>query len=354
MALIRCESFDHFTTQSHLTGKGWTASGTITLEAAAGRRGTSNLRLTGSNGCWARRGIGASSAHQTGIVGFALSTNNINTGFAYFQIQDGATVHLEFDLDASGRFQARRGSGGTILATGTTVLPLNTYRYVEVKFTIDDTTGSVEMRLDGAAAAELSFSGDTRNGGSASFDGVAFFGQTASASSPFPRIDDFYVCNGVDSTGTHGIANNTFLGDVRVDAFVPSTGNGTNTGLTPSAGVDHGAMVDDATPDDGATYNSGSSVGLKDTYHYPDLTFTPATIFGVQGLNRAEKTDAGTREICNVIRSGGTDYDGATTIVLQNGNYFYGAEMWESDPATSLPWEIADVNALEHGMKITA
>lgn len=352
MALRRMESFDHLTTQAQLITKGWAVSGTITLEAAQGRRGTSNIRMTGSNGCTASRAMAAS--HASGVVGLALSTNNVNTGFDYVQILDsGGVAHLALGFDASGRLQVRRGSGGTILATGTTPLSINTYYYVEMKFTIDDASGLVKIRLNGSGSDELSFSGDARNGGLASWLTLRLHGQTTSGTSPDPRFDDIYMCDGVDSTGSHGIANNDFLGDFRCDAQIvqaDAIAAGSHADFTPSAGSDHGAMVDEASPNDDTDYNASSTVGHKDSYQIASLSSAPVTIFGAQVSTRARKTDAGAREIANLVVSGGNDYNGAQ--VALSTSYLYYQDMFESDPDTGLPWTAGGITDLQAGLEV--
>lgn len=349
MALRRTESFDSFTTLAQFATKpGWTVFGTPTLEAN-GRRSTRNLMCAGSNGCGAT--LSLPTADVSGVVGFAWQANNLNSGFPVFSIVDGATFHLSFEWDGANHLQCRRGLSGTVLATGTTAFITSTYYYIEIKHTIDNTTGYVEVRLNGSAVAELSFSGDTQNGGSAQWTGLAFHGQQFTVGSPSPKIDDVYLCDSVDSTATHGLPNNDFLGDCRCDFNPSSSGNGTNTDFTTSTGADHGALVDETTPNDDTDYNDGTALGNKDTYNLPSLSFTPSVIFGVQGFNYVKKTDAGARAICDVVRSGGADYDGAAQNL--STSYAYYTEMWESDPATAAPWDEAGVNALEHGLKVT-
>lgn len=353
MALVRCESFDHFTTQAQLTTKpGWTVSGTITIETTAGKRSTGNLRTAGSNGCTATLAIPA--AHASGVANLAFSTDSLDGAqeWEYFSIESGATVHLVVVVDSvTGTIRVRRGFGGTLLATGTAIISINTYYHVQFKFTIDNTTGSFEMRLDGNPVADVSFSGDTQNGGSANWDRIRFHGQQLNANSPFIRFDDIVLLDGVDSTGTHGIANNDFIGETRVDCLIGETGNGANTDFTPSTGADHGALIDETTPNDDTDYNTGTTVGHRDTYTLPALGFVPVTIFGVQSVNRLKKTDAGPRSIANVLRSDGINYDGADQSLTTS--YAFYTEVEESDPDTSAPWDPSAITALEVGVKVT-
>lgn len=345
----RIEGFSHFTTQAQMaTEPGWAITGTITVETNQGRNGQGNLRTAGSNGCHATYSL--LSPQATGLVNLAFSTDSVNAGYSYFRILDGATVHLDFLISAGGFLEVRRGAGGTVLATGTTTININTYYHCQLKFNIDNAAGTIALRLNGATSDELTFSGDTRNGGNATWDRLDLRGQELNANSPFIRFSDVVIGDQVDS-GVAGNPANDWLGDLRVLTKFPSTGNGTNTGLTCSAGSDHGALVDEATPNDDTDYNSGINVGDKDTYNFPTLGVSTASIPFVQPCWRAKKTDAGARSVCPVLRSGGSDHDGSDQSLTTS--YAYQEQGYHADPATGLPWDETAWNALEVGMKVT-
>lgn len=349
--IYRIEGFDHFTTQAQLiTEPGWSVTGTITIETNQGRNGTGNLRTTGSNGCHATYTIPTPQAN--GLVNLAFSTDSIGvtTEWDYFLIRVGTTVHLAISVDTTGKLLLRLGSGGALLDTGTTTIAPNTYYHVQMKFVIDDASGSFELRLDGSASAELSYSGDTRNGATATWDNIDFRGQSLNADSPFVRFDDVVLGDLTDS-GVAGNPANDWLGDLRVLTKFPETGNGANTGLTPSTGSDHGALVDESTPNDDTDYNSGLAVSDKDTYTFPTLGVSTSAIIAIEPVLRAKKTDAGSRSICPVLRSGGVDYDGADQALTTS--YAYYGQVYHDDPDTGLPWDETAWDALEVGMKVT-
>ena len=349
--IYRLEGFDHFTTQAQLiTEPGWSVTGTIGIETNQGRNGTGNLRTTGSNGCHATYTI--PTAKVNGLVNLAFNTDSIGvtTEWDYFLIRVGTTVHLAISVNTSGKLLLRRGSGGTLLATGTTTINAATYYHVQMKFVIDDVSGSFALRLDGATSDELSYSGDTRNGATATWDNLDLRGQELSADSPFIRFDDVVLGDLTDS-GVAGNAANDWLGDLRVLTKFASTGNGANTGLTPSTGSDHGALVDESTPNDDTDYNSGLNVNEKDTYAFPTLGVSTSAIIAIQPSLRVKKTDAGARSICPVLRSGGADYDGTSQAL--SISYTYYADVYHADPATGLPWDETAWDALEVGMKVT-
>ena len=335
MALKFVESFDHLTV-AQLTRK-WTSSSGGAL--TTGRNATNGLRLAGASEEVSKT---LASSHASGVIGFAfLPIGHIDSNH-FLEILDGATRHLTLRLDTSGHLVATRN--GTVLATGTAVISLAAYTYVEIKFTINDATGAVEVRLNGSASPDINVSGvDTRNGATATWNTFAFssVGTITGAS-----YDDIYVLDG------SGAANNDFLGDCRVECLLPSTGNGSNTDFTPSTGSDHGALVDEATPNDDTDYNASATVGHLDTYNYPSLSGTPEDIFGIQVLPCVRKTDAGARDVAPVVKSGATTSVGTT--VSPSTGYLYYPQIYETDPNTAAPWVSGGIDALEAGLKVIA
>jgi hypothetical protein len=259
-----------------------------------------------------------------------------------FEVREGTTVHVALSLNSSRQLVVRRGT--TTLATGTTVLALNNWYYLELKTAIHDTTGTYEVRIDGVSEAALTATGvDTNNAGTSTWNNVLLYGAGASV-----YYDDFYVCD-----GSGAAPRNTFLGAVKVETLYPQTdavAAGSNAGLTPSTGTDHGALVDE-NPANTSDYNSSPTVGLKDTYNYPSLTLT-GTILGIQTNLYVAKSDAAVRQVCAVVRAGGVDYDGATVSPLTTFSYF--SEVRAQNPNTSVDWTSSDIATLQAGMKVTA
>ena len=86
----------------------------------------------------------------------------------------------------------------------------------------------VELRLDGAPL--LSFTGDTRNAGTAEIAMVRFSNHHISSGNRHTlRLDDVYVCD------TSGGRNDDFLGDVKVVTLRPNADTA-QADFTPSAG----------------------------------------------------------------------------------------------------------------------
>jgi len=82
----------------------------------------------------------------------------------------------------------------------------------------------------------------------------------------------------------------------------------------------------------------------------PNLPTPPLTIIAVCPLAIAEKTDAGTRSIVLVVRSGGTDYDGDPAFLGLSYDTFKRAFLL--DPNGDIAWTESAVNAMEIGVKV--
>ena len=270
----------------------------------------------------------------------------VTTGYALFALYEGSTAHLTVVIESTGKLSIKRGAyNGTNLATGNTVLSVGTWYYVELKATINDTTGSTEVRINGVADSPLTLTNtDTRNGGVSGVCDIFMLGQVASTTGSQASYDDVYVCN------TSGATNNDFLGDCRIDTLLPN-GDGNYTQFTPSTGVAHYAVVDESTPNT-TDYNYSSTSGDRDSYTFPDLTgLVSQTVYGIQINAAALKSDSGSRSLGTMSRLSGTNKDGAGAALSTSLAYL--SEIQETDPA-SVAWTEANVNAAEFGVKVTA
>lgn len=344
MALRFMDGFDHWGTGSSVTTVGKWSAGNATPSAAVARTGPYSFRLTQTGTADTKPYVTSGGA----IVGVAVRTDGgvlgSGGGEEVIMIREGTTTtHLALAIVA-GVLQIRRGT--TVIATGTSVLAANSWYYLELLAVIHDTTGSYEVRVDGVPEPGLSGPSatnvDTRNGGTGVWDRVRLVGFCAGASAYY---DDFYLC---DQGGA--APHNTFLGVCKVETLFPQTGNGSNVGLTPSTGTDHGALVDEPIPNT-TDYNGSTTVGAKDTYHYPSLTL-PGSVLGIQTNLYVNKSDTAPRQVCAVVRTGGVDYDGAS--VVTGTTFVYESEVRALNPGTGLAWTTAEIDAIEAGMKVTA
>jgi hypothetical protein len=305
-------------------------------------------RVTGGYWAWIYNSIFAKTipASSKVIIGSGVQCNTAGQPSYYwtFYGDAGATAHITVHRNSSGFLEIRRGTtAGTLLATGTTSIPINVWAYVEVSATISDTVGEVHVRLNGISTDEVSYTGDTKNGGTASTIDKVQFG-TASGSNNI-YFTDIYIC---DDTGS--APNNTFLGDVTVRTLAPN-GNGNSSQLLGSDGnsTDNYLLVDEK-PFSSVDYAGSGTTGQKDTYALDNLPASATSVYGVQVNANILKSDASASQSRIVIRSGGTDY-GGTTRALSTSAITY-TETYNQNPNTSASWTAANVNGLEAGMEV--
>jgi hypothetical protein len=296
--------------------------------------------------CWSRSGgaelLRSVTAASVMIAGAAFKVASGQTAYLSFWGDSGVTRHVTVVVKGDGGVEVRRGTtSGTVLASlGAGTLTSDTWCYVEARVTVADSGGTVKVRLNGAGSNAIDFTGDTKNGGTATNIDAVSLGSGASTA----YVDDWYVAD------TAGSVNNDFLGDVRVYTLAPN-GNGNSSQMTGSDGnsTDNYALVDEQ-PYSASDYVGSATTGHKDTYAMTDLPGTVTTVLGVQEVAVVAKSDAGAATIKQVVRSGGADY--ATSAVTLGTSYATLVNLRESDPATATAWTPSGVNSAEAGVEV--
>lgn len=345
MTLRFCDGFDHYAT-ADITEKWTSTTGSPAINSTAGRRSGGGLLSPNASGS-ATNVVKTIDAQSTWIVGFAFKASVISgTIRSIVSLLDAGTAQATLKLNNDGTLSAMRSTGnGTVLGTTTFALSTGVVYYIEIKVFIHDTTGTFEIKVDGSSKLALTGQ-DTKQTANGTANQVLLGADAAITLSTY-TYDDVYVCDGTGST------NNDFLGDCRVDAYLPN-GNGNSSQLTGSDGnsTDNYLLVDESPPNDDTDYVEHATVGNKDTYAVTDMSHTPSSIFGIQVLANAKKDDAGARSLATVTRSGGTDNDGATQAL--STSYVYYAQIRETDPNTSAAWTKTNLNSAEFGVKVAA
>lgn len=337
MALLFMDGFDHYVVGDIF--KKWT-SGSAPNSFATGRTGNcaayfyhfDTIKTLGSN-------------YATIIVGMAIkrSTNDTanQASQGFLNLYDGATRQLFLRHAGSGAISVVRGS--TALATSADgILSSSNFKYVELKATINGTTGSYEVRVDGATILSGT-NVNTQNGSNAYVNAIGISATLENSGGALTYIDDLYVCD------TSGTVANDFLGDVVVQTIRP-TGAGTNTQFTPLSGANW-ENVDETTNDGDTTYVSSGTVGHRDTYAMGDIAAIGGTIFGVQVNIAARKEGTVTRGIKPVLKSGASYSLGNETIL--GTSYVYVQNQYTLNPDGSVQWTESAVNAIEAGVDVT-
>ena len=329
MSLDHWEGFDEWgTTSSECGARGWTTSGNNPSQPSG--------RFSGYAARWPNNSLvtrilkGGSNARYT--IGFAWRTANASTSQTIFEYREGGTTHGRLAYNGNGTFTVSR-SGTTLSGSPTANLGIaaNTWYYIELDYTVHDTTGAYELRVDEVSVASGS-SLDTRNGGTGVIDRVVIQQPNGVAND----WDDYYEASGSTS----------FQGDCRVITDMPNA-DGTYTAWTASSGSDY-QCVDEIPYNSDTDYISTSSATTDDTFGFPSTGVT-GTVLGVQTMAIARKDDAASRNLALLVDSGGT-LDVGTSHAL-GASYVPFERTDLVDPDTSSAWSMTAVNAAEYGVR---
>jgi len=331
----------------------WTADqafpGTFaSIVAGGGRCGSAGYRSTALHD---GPSVGVTNTNLSGCIGFAYRPESFQSESVIEVTDSTGIIFIFMRVNADGSLDVWRGSQ-TLLATKILTSPaglvsLGIWSFIEFGWTLSTTVGVATLRHNGVQVATASGLNTVTN-----FFTNPILPWTRLKILPTGYIDDIYILN-----ADGGVPGNTFLGDIHVEArhaVTDAVAAGTYADFTPSAGLDHGAMVDEIPPDDDTTYNASSVPGNRDTYRFPALaSLTFGTIYGVQLLLCARKSDdIATRTIAPTIFNGGLTYDGTAKAISSSYRYYW--QIYETNPATGLPWTVAQANALDAGIKDVA
>jgi hypothetical protein len=345
------EGFDWTTTIGNfVTQLKWTASSGLATGNIAGTlrfgSGSGNyLSCTNSNH-YIEKAFGSNEA--SGVIGFAFRNDTAGQTCNMLVLFDDTTVQIFLRLNTDNTVSICRATTSTVLGTTTETLTTGTWKYVELKWAINNSIGGSDVILyfDGVAVLTLSAAADTQNTANAYATKFRLLGpspNTATNNTTF--IDDVYW---LDLTGS---VNNAPLGDARIQTLYPND-NGNTSNFTGSDGnsVNNYQQVDE-TALNTADYNDGAAVNDKDTYAFTDTLSTTTVIHGLSINHISLRTDADARSVCPVVRHSGTDYDGSNqSLGATSVNY---QQIYETNPGTSSGWTKSDVDAAEFGLKVT-
>ncbi len=362
MALVEIQGFDHQNNATDLIADVATANAPwvwsiLTLAGTVlvpGRVTGGKALALGATGIFGGTKSSAF-AGDTAVVGYAVrvpSTGNVLIGFWDSVAQDptAGTMQLSVLLTGStGVITIYRGSTSGVLlhTTAGNQFPRNRYFYLELKPTIG-AAGGIDIQIKGSPY--LSLSGiNTQAGATSRLDGI-FFGGGGSG-----RVDDLYI---EDTTAGPG-ANpcNDFLGTPSFPGgLIVNTpfaiADGAEIDFTPLAGTNT-SQVQEHAMDSDTTYNWDIGTLLdQDLFDHTALPVGAVPLaVKVQGSYR----EAGTGRlwsIVNKLRSGVTEFQGDPVIMFPT--YTYQADIYPQNPAGSVAWDKASVDASEIGYQIVS
>ena len=262
----------------------------------------------------------------------------------YLYWRHGTTVlgSVYISFDTNGFLQVKTGS--TTQDTGSISINKDTWYSIEVHIKIDDATGAIETKVDGLDDA--TFSGDTKPGADAHFDNLRFFSQSGGAGDALTVwLDDM----GINDTA--GGVDDSWLGDGRIIVIKPN-GDTATLDLTPSAAVAHYTLVDDIPADGDSTYVEGSVDDEEDMYDLAACGLGDVIITRIWTEARSKDTGATGKSVALItLASGGAEVSGGDLALT--GTYTVkvkGAEQLVN-PVDSAAWEVADIDALQAGLR---
>jgi hypothetical protein len=306
-----------------------------------------NYSLGFRNGQYWQRSLTAAEQHATMIMGVGIywETTLSNAVDCYFRGDAGATSHITIRITGGTIVVYRGTTAVTVLASVSvpSMAFLTTWSYIEAKVVLHDTTGSVEVRLNGNTTPIINLTNiDTKNGGTGSvFD---YFMFSYAGDNTWVILDDVLLNTGA------GTANTGFEGDIKVLATYPNA-DGTTNDFTASTGSRY-TTVDDVAGATTGDYVESSTLDAIQLFNFTDIApAAGSTVAVVQRQTYAAKTEAGSRSVAPVVRSGGANAVGTAQGIGTSGNYYY-TTYGSVNPVDSAPWTVTSVNAAEFGSAV--
>jgi len=265
------------------------------------------------------------------------SQHSYNKHLLTFRDGAGTVIASLARNTTSYKLEARRGgNAGTLLATGTAALQLDTYYLIEVRYKPLDSGGVFQVKVDGIL--DIDYSGDTTNGN----QNVQYVRIGSSAETGvycYAYFDDVVIDD----------AN--WIGNSRIQGIRPN-GAGNSTQWDPSAGNNWDCV--DEVPLSDTDYVSTNVTDEIDLYALGNLAGSVGSVKCIQVQARAayEGTPIPTKQQL-AVRTNSNNYFSSS----QSPPSAFGMpirNIWETNPNTSAAWTESEINALEAGIKAVA
>lgn len=342
MSMLFIDSFDHYVDLDEKWDTQFFGNNILATQVA-GRFTPGALQVKGTGGNGFRTKNLKSSTEL--IAGFAYNNidSDVHLGITSFTDNLGGDAVLTVDTITGVGVLTYNGQTAT---TASAVFTGAVWQFIEMRVRAGTTTGELEIRRNGVQVA-LTVGVDTLPGG---FTGFEAFKVTADNNSQLHYMDDLYILN------AEGVApHNTFLGDTRITVLRPKA-NGNNNNFTPTGAASNFQAVDETIHDSDTTFVEAGQIGAKEDYNnfdFSDLGIVPGTIFAVQTVNAAKKTDAGRLDYLDQMIIGGVTFDNGTDVIATSGAYKMTTFVSGTDPSDSAAWTESKVTAVGSGFEIT-
>ena len=382
--MLFVDGFTHYNSNAFLAQK-WdvvadsnNAGVDIVQSLGVGRFGGGGVTFSGNTGITSNLTYQYTQKNYDGVTtivcGMALKqtstqqvgTANSGSGARWLSFMSGATLQVGLMILPSGQLRAISNivagqgfqlnvSGSpkcTTLGTSTNAISSSSFDFLEVKVIHNPTTGSIEVKRNGAAFWTLS-NVNTDIAGTTNSSSVIVGGYNAT---PFgvdsiaalnAVVCDFYLLN---TTVNGSDANDPvdFIGDRHWETLTP-TADGFYTAWTPTGSASHFANIDEIPPST-ADYNSTTTVNASDTFVVQDSVGITTASAIVCLTMYIEKTTGGANEVKGLARLAGTDR--LATAFQVPSPVAFRQSFSCTDPAGNV-WTVANYNSSEQGYRKT-
>lgn len=308
-------------------------TGTYSLKCAGGGSYTPSLNAK----CNAKLVMGIASTVfgiGYGLYLPAFPTDSDAYGVCFETSIGGVLLTLHYSSDGS--ILGRIGSLSTSPAFATDpILKTSSWQFVEIKVVVNDTVGSVEIRVNGVTK----FVGTSLDLGTTAPTSVRFGSVNALNAGPtntVSYIDDFHCW---DNSGS---ADNDFLGPQRISVVYPDSDTSeADWSLTGAASGF--ACINQADPDGDTTFISTDTVGAVSEFGIGTIPAGAETIKTVFVPVLAKLSDVGIGSI-QISLVSGSDVSASDELALI-GDYQYVSASHPVDPATDVAWTKSGLEA---------
>lgn len=309
----------------------------VELSAVGARTGARCAFITPSVNDSGMRRVLPETAPVVG-VGFAFNLTNLptdSTSVALCQILDeNNTPAATLTVMPTGAVQLRAGGRTSTVSAQSAaevILP-GSYQHFEVE--LGD--GTCEVRINGVTVLNSASSGVSLGYAQVMLGGCMGFPKTG-AGLVRMYLDDAFARDG------SGSINNSWIGDQKVYTRMPDE-DGAEQDWTPSTGSAAWSILDNVPPVD-SEYVNATTAGDRTSVGFDAFPTEIVAISGVYTASRIWKTDAGNAKVAVDIISGASE-SAQPEHPVSTAPRWYG-DMFETNPATGLPWLVTDLNAAQ-------
>jgi hypothetical protein len=250
----------------------------------------------------------------------------------YIDIKNAAGTETEYRvrMNADGTWTIQRYNGATFDDLGTTssVMAINAKIDVDIRIVRHATNGSIDVWKD--TVNVLTFSGDT---------------------------DTPNQMGLVRFIGLAGGSNTMYISEVILAD--ESLLNWKLATLAPTANGTHTSWTGDYTDVDEFAYNANDFIEINSTSQLESFVLSDVnaaySTYNVKGVVVAGRVsnDSGSAVADGqfLVHTGGVDFTSPNLGITKDGSEQSKQYIWATNPDTSNPWTISEVNALESGIK---